>query len=567
MLTAYRWQLKPSIPSDHPLYQKGLPPLIRQLLYNRGITEPSQADVFLVAGSYLCHDPHLLPDMGKALPRIFQAILRGEHLAVYGDFDVDGISATALLVQGLSALGAHVEPYIPHRLEEGHGLNYEALHQLAEHGVSLIITVDCGVTDLEQIKNMPQGMDIIITDHHLPGPELPPALAVIDPYREDSMYPFQDLAGVGVAYKLLGALYEGVGRTSELENYLDLVALGTVADMMPLLNENRYLVTAGVQKLRCGQRPGLCELISQAGLPLNKLEAEHISWVLAPRLNAAGRMEHALPGYQLIMTNSQDEARSLTQWLNEKNTERQKLTASALAQARAQVIAQGIAPLLIARHEDYPGGILGLVANKLMDEFYHPAMVIRVGKEISHGSSRSTPEFNINEAMGRCADLLLHFGGHAQATGFTLPTDNLSVFEEKLAEIARKELAGRDMRPQIDIDAQARFHELGGSTFHFLQQMAPFGQGNPTPIFLSHAVSVSDSRPVGANGQHLKLKLKQNNILWEAIAFGVGERTIEDGLPLDIVYTVEQDEWNGTSRLRLNIKDFAPSGMNPISTY
>ncbi|MCL2149961.1 MAG: single-stranded-DNA-specific exonuclease RecJ [Dehalococcoidia bacterium] len=562
MLTACRWQLKPTVPADHLLNQPDLPPLIRQLLYNRGITDPSQADVFLTADRRLLHDGRLLPDMDKALPRIYQAILKGERLAVYGDFDVDGLSATALLVKGLSALGACVEPYIPHRLQEGHGLNSNALNELKDRGVSLVITADCGITGNEQISKLPRGMEVIITDHHLPGAELPAALAVIDPYRTDSAYPFRDLAGVGVAYKLLGSLYEGVGRRAELEDYLDLVALGTVADIMPLLGENRYLVTAGLQKLHACHRLGICELISQAGIAPDKLEAEHISWILAPRLNAAGRLEHAISGYQLLVTESPEEARALTQWLNEKNTERQKLTAAALSQAREQVLAKGIAPLLIASHEDFPGGILGLVAGKLTDEFYHPAIVTQIGQELSRGSARSIPEFNISEALGRCAELLSHYGGHAQAAGFTLPTSNLPAFEYQLSEIASQELSGRDMRPQIEIDAQARFHELSGATFRLIQQMAPFGHQNPTPIFLSRAVTISESRPMGTSGQHLKLKIKQNNVLWDAVIFGLGERTIEDKLPLDIVYTFEQDCWNGMSRLRLNIKDFAPTGMN-----
>ncbi len=561
-MTVYRWQLWPAMPADHSLSQKNLSPLVRQLLYNRGITEPAQAELFLAADSRYWHDPRLMPDMDRALPRIYQAVLGGEKIVIYGDFDVDGISATALLVQGLAALGAHVEPYIPHRLQEGHGLNSQALNELKKQGVSLVITTDCGITGVEQVKKLGGGMEVIITDHHLPGTELPPALAVIDPHRSDSAYPYRHLAGVGVAYKLLAAIYEGMGRQAELEEYLDLVALGTVADMMPLLDENRYLVTAGIKRLRSCRRVGLRELAAQAGVTLEKLEAEHISWALAPRLNAAGRLEHALSGYRLLTTESAEEARNLSQWLNDKNTERQKLTAAALTQAREQVLSKGIAPLLIASHADYPGGVLGLVAGKLVEEFYHPAVVIRVGEEISHGSSRSTPDFNINQAICQCSELLSHFGGHARAAGFTLPTRNLPLLEERLGMIASQELAGLDMRPQLEIDAQVKFHELGGATYQLIQQMAPFGQGNPAPLFLSRAVSVSDCRPMGASGQHLKLRLKQNNVLWEAVAFGLGERGVEDSVPLDIVYHLEQDDWNGNSRLRLNIQDFAPTGMN-----
>ncbi len=432
-MTFSRWHLAPSVPLDSPLNQRNLPSLIKQLLYNRGIAEPPAVELFLAADSRLCHDPHLLPDMDKALPRIYQALLSGEHIAIYGDFDVDGISATALLVQGLSALGGHAEPYIPHRLQEGHGLNSRVLRELKERGISLVITTDCGITGVSQVKSAGSGIDIIITDHHLPGETLPAALAVIDPHRADSAYPFHDLAGVGVAYKLLSAIYEGMGRQEDLDSYLDLVALGTVADMMPLLNENRYLVTAGLRALRQTNRPGIRELVAQLGLTPEKLEAEHISWMLAPRLNAAGRLEHATSAYRLLVTDSEEEARELALWLNEKNAERQKLTATALSQAREQVLSKGITPLLIASHAEYPGGVLGLVAGKLVEEFSHPAVVIQVGEEISHGSSRSTAGFNINEAICRCGDLLSRFGGHAQAAGFTLPTKNLPLLKRGLA--------------------------------------------------------------------------------------------------------------------------------------
>ena len=561
-MTSCHWQLKPTAPTEHISGQGEFPPLIRQLLYNRGVTTPAQASVFLAADSYICHDPYLLPDLDKALLRIYQAILKGENIAVYGDFDTDGISATAVLVQGLSALGAHAEPYIPHRLLEGHGLSSEALSKLSKQGVSLVITTDCGITDIEQVKNRPRGMDIIITDHHLPGAILPPALAVIDPHREDSAYPFRELAGVGVAYKLLSALYEGVGRTTGLTNYLDLVALGTVADMMPLLDENRYMVASGIGQLRNCRRPGFNELVAQAGLSLDKLEAEHISWTIAPRLNAAGRMEHAISSYNLIMTDSLDEARALAQWLSEKNIERQKLTTTAMVLAREQALTKGVDPLIIVRHEDYPAGLLGLVANKLMDEFHRPSVVIQTGEEVSRGSLRSVQGFNVNEALGRCAELLLHYGGHARAAGFTLATKNLPSFEKMLTENASQVLAGQDMRPQIDIDAMVSFRELGGTAIPAMQQMAPFGQGNPVPTFLSCAVNVKDCRPVGATGQHLKMKLGQDDSLWEAIAFGLGDRSLENGAPLDIVYTIEQDDWNGTNRLRMNIKDFALAGTN-----
>lgn len=332
--------------------------------------------------------------------------------------------------------------------------------------------------------------------------------------------------------------------------------------MVPLQGENRYLVVEGLKMLRTSTRPGIIELAREAGLSLDRLSTEHISWVLAPRLNAAGRLEHAISSYQLLTTESAEEARGLAAGLTEKNNERQRLTALAHAQAREQVVARGIGPLLIASHAEYPGGVLGLVAGKLSEEFYHPAVVIQIGEELSHGSSRSIPEFNITQAIGQCADLLSRFGGHAQAAGFTLPTKNLPLLEERLCQIASQELAGLDLRPQLDIDACAGFSELGGATYRQMQRMAPFGQGNPAPTFLSRGVRVADARTMGANGHHLRLKLKQGSIVWEAVAFGLGERALEVQLPLDIVYNLEEDEWGGEVHLRLNILDFATTGIN-----
>jgi single-stranded-DNA-specific exonuclease len=562
-MTSYRWCLRPGLPLEHPLSQKQLPALIKQLLYNRGITEPSQVEPFLSADISLLGDPMLLPDIQSALSRIKKALQCGEHIAVYGDFDVDGISATALLVTGLQSLGGQVIPYIPHRLQEGHGLNSFALNELKEHGVSLVITADCGITGNEQVKKMRRaGLDIVITDHHLPVGELPPAAAVVDPHRSDSEYPFADLAGVGVAFKVLSALYQGTSRENELADYLDLVALGTIADMMPLVGENRYLVTEGLKHLRATRRVGLIELASQTGLNLEKLEAENISWILAPRLNAAGRLEHAISSYQLLITESDEEAGVIVQRLNEINTERQKLTGLALTQAREQVLAKGISPMLFTSHADFPGGILGLVAGRLVEEFYHPAVVVQIGEELCHGSSRSTPDFNITSAMCQCADLLSNFGGHARAAGFTVITKNLPLLEQRLCRIASEQLTGLDMRPQLDIDVQVRFNELGGGTYQTIQKMAPFGQGNRAPLFLSRGVNIGEHRTMGNSSQHLRFRLKQSNVIWEAVAFGLGERVVETQTPQDIVFNLEKDDWNGESRLRLNVLDFAPTGLN-----
>ena len=450
---------------------------------------------------------------------------------------------------------------MPHRLNEGHGLKIKALDELHRQGVSLVITVDCGITGLSEVKKARRmGLDIVITDHHTPPDEIPPATAVVNPRLSDSNYPFPDLAGVGVAFKLLQALLQSIGKEKQLDELIDLVALGTVADMMPLLAENRYLVKQGLELINASPRLGLREMITQTGLPIGSLVAENISWVIAPRLNTAGRLDHALPSYELLMTDSPERAQQLAMWLEQKNAERQKLTAKAVARAREQVLAEGISPLLIVGDADYPAGIAGLVAGRLTEEFYRPAVVVRVGKMTSSGSCRSIPEFNIILALNQFSNLFSQFGGHSRAAGFLLPTRNLPQLQQSLLQLATTQLAGVDLRPRVDIDAEVVLHDLTGDTFQTIQQLAPFGQGNPAPTFLSHKVEVVDCRTMGTDGEHLRLKLKQDGTVWNSVGFGMGEHLSEMSVPLDLVYNLEIDRWGGDERLRLNILDFATAG-------
>jgi len=455
------------------------------------LKESAQVASFLDADESLSNDPLLLTDMHRAVARIYQALLSGEPIAIYGDYDADGITATALLVQGFSALGGTVIPYIPHRLTEGYGLKTAALENLRQQGIGLVVTVDCGITSLSEVKKAQKmGLDIVITDHHTPLSEMPPAVAIVNPKLAGSAYPFTELAGVGVALKLLQALYQSVGRGGQLEELVDLAALGTVADMSPLLGENRYLVKEGLTLMNRSPRLGIRALIEQAGLSGGSLDAECISWVIAPRLNAAGRMENAMASYKLLMTDSPAEARRLARWLEQKNAERQKLTASTVARARQQVLSRGISPLLMASDGDYFLGIAGLVASRLADEFYRPALVVRTGEKVSSGSCRSIPEFNIIAALTESRHLLSQFGGHSQAAGFTLPTRNLPRLEETLLNLATDQLRGVDLRPALDIDAEVTLPDLGGDTFQMTQQLAPFGRGNPLPTYLSGRVEV-----------------------------------------------------------------------------
>ncbi len=533
-----------------------------QLLYNRHLTEPSKLNSFLAGDRSLSSSPYLLPDIHQAVSRIYQALLSGENITIYGDYDVDGITATALLVEGLTMLDGKATPYIPHRMTEGYGLKTTALEKLKNQGTSLVITVDCGITAITEVKKAKRlGLDIIITDHHTPLNEIPQALAIVNPKLPDSNYPFSQLSGVGVAFKFLEALFQGMGREAELDRLVDLVALGTVADMAPLIEDNRYLVMKGLKLMNTSPRPGIREMVNQVGLDMGKIDAECISWVLAPRLNAAGRLAHALTSYKLLMTQSSKEAQELANWLEMKNLERQNITAKTLAKAREQIIAQGISPLLMAQDQDYPVGIAGLVASRLAEEFYRPSIVVKVGEQLSSGSCRSIPEFNIIQALSKCGHLLSYFGGHSQAAGFSLPTKNLAHLKTMLSHLAEAELEGMDLHPQLEIDTRITLPELGGNTFQMTQKLVPFGQGNPLPTFLSQGVEVVEHRTMGARDAHLKLKLKQGGTVWDGVAFGRGNNLDEVSSTIDIVYNLVLDRWNDKERLRLNILDFARSGQ------
>jgi single-stranded-DNA-specific exonuclease len=559
-LSHSRWNLLPSIPDNNLSDASGFSRLVAQLLYNRGLTEPSQLKSFLAADESLSADPNLLPGMHQAVARIYKALLSGEKIAIYGDFDADGITATALLVQGLSTLSCKATPYIPHRLTEGYGLKIAGLEKLKKTGISLVVSVDCGITAFAEVKKAKRmGLDVIITDHHSPTDEIPQAKAVVNPKLPGSHYPFSELAGVGVAYKFLQALFWGLGRERQLDELTDLVALGTVADMVPLLGENRYLVKKGLELLSTCPRLGIREIISQSGQGSTNIDTESISWTIAPRLNAAGRLDHAMGSYRLLMTDSPEEAQGLAKWLEQKNAERQRLTSKVLVHAREQVLNQKDLPILIAGDKDYPAGIMGLVAGRLSEEFYRPVIVLRTGERMSGGSCRSIPEFDITGALNECRHLLSHFGGHARAAGVSLRTRNLPRLRDELLELAADQLADVDLRPKIDIDAEVTLTELGGDTFPTIQKMAPFGQGNPAPTFLSRGVEVIDCHTMGNGNDHLRMKLKQNDMIWDGVGFRLGSERDKISSPLDIVYSLEVDSWGGEERLRLNILDFESS--------
>jgi single-stranded-DNA-specific exonuclease len=533
------------------------PPLLAQLLYNRGV-KPEEIDPFLASDRRLEGNPFLLPDVSQAVSRIYKALLAREKIVIYGDFDVDGVTATVVLVEGLSRLGGEVTVYLPDRFSEGHGLKVSALEKLAAQGVGLVITVDCGVTDVAEVERARQlGMDMIVTDHHVPLERLPRAVAVVDPKRKDSRYPHPDLAGAGVAYKLLQALFHRNNNEEWLSTLLDLVALATITDLSPMVGENRYLVKEGLRQLNNSSRVGIQEMAKLTGLRLGEVVSEDIAWVLGPRLNAAGRMNNASTSYQVLTTRSSEEARLLAVELEENNVQRQKLSQEGLSRAREKLAGKTHLPLLMEGDESYSVGIIGLVAGKLVDEFYKPAVVVSIGPELCRGSCRSIPEFNIVSALEKCSDLVTAFGGHPLAAGFSVPREKMTPLEHRLVQLATEQLSHVDLRPELKIDAEIPLDDLAGDTFNSIQGLGPFGRGNPQPTFLTRQVEVMECRAFGGRGEWLGLKLRQGGATWRAVDFESRRKREEVPSRIDIVYKLEKSRWNGEQVLSLNLLDFA----------
>ncbi len=570
-LSPKRWQVVPTAPPSHIARFPHLHPITVQVLYNRGLTDPADVVAFL-SGESGEANPFALQGMHAAVTRLRQALRASEPIAVYGDFDADGVTATALLVQTLRALGGRVRPYIPHRVDEGYGLHKETLTQLARDTVRLVVTVDCGVRSLDEIAHANRlGLDVIVTDHHSVGLELPEAVAVVDPKRADSRYPFGELAGVGVAYKLAQALLRSHRQTPvttqevrlEEEDLLDLVALGTVADLVPLLGENRTLVHRGLARINHMERPGIEALCRQAGLKPGQVDTTAIGYTLGPRLNAAGRMDHAKSAYQLLETKYSAEAEQLAGELNRLNRERQQLTLETQERARqlALVTAKD-APLLFAAAPDFRAGIVGLVASRLVDEFYRPAVVVEVGEKVSRGSCRSIPEFHITDALDECTGLLVRHGGHAAAAGFTVSNENLDSLADRLRELAAERLADVELVPALTIDAEVELAHMSWELQRELAQLEPCGYANPHPLFLSRNVRLLSQRAVGKEGRHLKLRLSDDHTTWDGIAFRQGEWAGKLPDRVDIAYHLEVNEWNDQRRLQLNVQDVRPSGLD-----
>lgn len=550
--------------------------LLVQVLYNRGLRSAAEVSAFLTGNDAVRENPYKLRDMVPAVQRLLRAIEKNETICVYGDFDADGVSSTALLVSALQAAGGRVGPYIPDRVDEGYGLNLEAIERIATQA-KVLVTVDCGIRSVAEVSRaMALGMDVIVTDHHTVGATLPPALAVINPRRKDCPSKFERLAGVGVAYRLAQAVLRAVaqhkgGRINadqalEIEeSLLDLVAIGTVADMMPLLGENRSLVQRGLARLNQVQRAGLAQMLAHADLRPGTVDATAISFRIAPRLNAAGRLAHAKLAYQLLRTQDETQAYTLTTELEALNQQRQQFTADAQSEAEQQVAAQVAdnPPLYMVSSAHFLPGIVGLVAGKLTERFYRPAVVIEEGETESRGSARSIEEFDISSALDEVSHLLIRHGGHRRAAGFTVQTQRLPELRSALQAVAQRSLSEIEaLRPTLKVDAQVTLDQISWGLQEQFARLEPTGHENPSPQLLTRNARVREARPVG-EGKHLRLIVDAgpNTPVLDAVAFHQGEwRThLKEGSQIDLVFQVEANEWQGRKRLQLNVQDLCIS--------
>lgn len=562
--------------------------LVVQLLHNRGVREPDQVRRFLDCVPHAATDPFALRGMAEGVTRLQAAIRAGEPIAVFGDYDADGVTATALLTQVLRRLGANLRPrpYIPDRVEEGYGLNDAALEQLAGEGMRLVVSVDCGIRSVNEAARARElGVDLIITDHHAPGDVLPEATAVINPKQPGCAYPFKQLAGVGVAYKLAQALEQAIGVESTEADWLDLVALGTVADLAPLLDENRALVARGLAHINRQPRLGLRKLMETASVAEGVVTSHTIAYILGPRLNAAGRLESAYSAYDLLMVEDEEAATALARQLHDHNVDRQQRTREAVERARRVVEADEQASwVYVIAEPDFEEGIVGLVAGRLSEEYYRPILVGHRGRELTRGSARSIPEFHITRALDECADLLVRHGGHSAAAGFTLPTHNLWALQRRLLDIAARELDGRTLEPTLEIDAELNLRAIdrsavedvltsrlspdgrvsdqsraraaaGVQILDCLDRLHPHGQDNPQPVFVSYGLVVQRRRTMGKEANHLRLELSDGRQTWEAVCFNGAGLCGQPGERVDVAYRLDTNDWNGRRRLQLRVED------------
>lgn len=535
-------------------------PVLAQVLVNRGMKEAGPIKDFLYPSLKKIHDPFLMPDMRAAVDRLKSAMDRNETVLVHGDYDADGITATALLVSSFSKLGLKTCYHIPNRITEGYGLSKKGIDKARALNADLIITVDCGISaEAEVAAAVSLGMDVIVTDHHEPPENLPAASAVVDPHRIDSVYPFKQLAGVGVAYKLVQALVQDMGREDiDLEELLDLVALGTIADSVALIGENRVFVTFGLKRINDSlARTGIQALKAVAGVNGGS-RAGALSYSLIPRINAAGRLDDAGEVVELFLTEDAAKASAIALLLEEQNRKRQKIEADVLKEALAMIDPDNLEPAIVLSSPDWHPGVIGIVASRLVDMYYRPVFLFSVKDSIAKGSARSISPFHLYRAIAECSELLLGYGGHRQAAGLRLDLNNLPAFRERMNKIVEENLTPEDMVPVLEIDAAVRFPELTFNLINELALLEPYGDSNKQPVLGARDIEIMSQKIVGNN--HLKMQLRQENLSIDTIGFSMGKQLdiLGKSSSLDIAFVLGANEWNNSRNLQLQLRGIRP---------
>jgi single-stranded-DNA-specific exonuclease len=547
----------------------GVAPIVGRLLCQRGLSDPELAARFLKPTLDQLHDPMRLADMRVAVERLMTAIARKERIAVHGDYDVDGVTSTVILRRALELLGADVTHFIPERLRDGYGLQPAALDRLHEDGVALVVSVDCGIRGAEAARRARElGVDLIITDHHEPDRELPPALAVINPKRHDCTYPDKDLAGVGVALKLVQALCRRADRESWLPGFVKVAAIGTLADVVPLIGENRVIAKVGLDLLSRGpHKVGLRALLDVSGLTGKTIDSYHISFMVAPRVNAAGRMSTPDIATRLLLATDEEmagEVRALAIELDGENVRRQEEEAAVLSAAKKIVQSDpdvGARSVLVVAGDGWHRGVIGIVASKLVDAFHRPAVVLAVEDGVAYGSCRSIPHFDMLAALERCADLLTRFGGHKQAAGLSLAASRVGEFRLAINAVADETLGPNDLIPRLRIDGDLTFRGITGGVTTDLASLAPFGAGNPRPVFAARRVEIVDG-PRTLKDRHLKMALRQDGRIFRAVAWRAAARQNdlnECKKAVDVAFSLEQNQYNGETYVELTLADIKRS--------
>ena len=563
-MNKYKWIIKEPISEEIQARFPQVLPIILQLLWGRGLRSQEQIDEFLYPDySQDLHDPWLFSQMDVAVKRIEAAKAKNEKVVIYGDYDADGVCGSVILSKTFQKLGLPSAVYLPDREKEGYGLNPAAIKKLAENGVKLIITVDCGISNAEEVDlAKAAGLEVIITDHHHLPAKLPAALAIIHPLA-DKNYPFKHLAGGGVAFKFAQALISypsfAIPDAASFKKWLlDLVAISTVADMVPLIGENRTLVKHGLIVLSKTKNLGLKKLMETAMINPEKIDTYTIGFQIAPRINAAGRMDHANTAYELLITENIEEAITIAYELNRKNSERQALTDKLVAEAKKQLgeITAEL-PVLFAWGEKWNAGVIGLVASKLTQEFARPAVALSFDGQTFVASGRSIEEFNLIEALDHFKDYFIKYGGHAGAAGFSVARENFEEFKGKFLAYARDRLKGAAFVPKVFIDQQISLPTVGWPLLEMLEQFQPYGQGNARPRFLIRGLKVVLAEAIGRDSSHLRLMVEQNGQQRKIICFGFGDLCdrLASGEMIEAVVELGVNEWNGNREIQLSLID------------